>query len=145
MKLNNFFKNNIKDIIIIILIAISISIFLHLLSCSECDSTSNELNNIDIEIEKFLKNLYFIKNNVESFQSPTIQDTKDSELVKVLQENYIIENVDNIKKLLNVDIQINELNQRVSRIIDKINEKYESTINKKIFVNTNGEISIIDL
>lgn len=146
MNLNIFFKNNIKDIIIILLITVCICIFIHLLNCSECDNNPKKyLDNIDKEIEKFLKNLYFVKNNVESFQNPTIQDRQNARLIGALQENYIIENVDNIKKLLNVDIKINDLNQRVSRILDRINSKYESTIKKKIFINTNGDISLIDV
>ena len=146
MNLNIFFKNNIKDIIIILLITVCICIFIHLLNCSECDTnTKKKLDNIDKEIEKFLKNLYFVKNNIESFQNPTIQDRQNAKIISALQENYIIENVDNIKKLLNVDIKINDLNERVSRILDKINSKHESTINKKIFINTNGDISLIDV
>jgi uncharacterized membrane protein len=146
MNLNNFFKNNIKDIIIILLITVCICIFIHLLNCSDCDTnTKKKLDNIDKEIEKFLKNLYFVKNNIESFQNPTLQDRQNAKIISALQENYIIENVDNIKKLLNVDIKINDLNERVSRILDRINSKYESTINKKIFINTNGDISIIDV
>lgn len=155
ININNFFKNNYKDIIIIILIAISISIFLHLLNCSECDNNL-KIDNVDREIEEFLENLYFVKNNIENFQNtrgsasgststPSLEDRQNAKLISSLQENYIIENVDNIKKLLNVDIKINNLNERVSRILDKLNKKYESSVNKKIFVNTNGEISLIDI
>lgn len=144
---NNFFKNNYKDIIIIILIAISISIFLHLLNCSSCDGTKpkNIIKNIDAELEEFLENLYFAKNNIENFQMPTYQDMKDAKLVSALQENYIIENVDNIKKLLNVDTKIGDLKSRVSRIINKINDKYETTTKQKIFINTNGEVSLLNV
>ena len=105
-----------KDLFIFILIGVSLSIFIHLIKCNECNEVS------------------------ESFDNNIINANK----IKKLQQNFVIDYLDNIKKLIFTDRNIKDMKYRIERINDKIRDKYESETNRKILINTNGEITYLD-
>ena len=105
-----------KDLFIFILIGVSLSIFIHLIKCSECNKVS------------------------ESFNSNIVNANK----IKKLQQNFVIDYLDNLKKLIFTDKNIKDMKYRIGRINDKIKDKYESETNRKILINTNGEITYLD-
>jgi len=108
-----------KDLFIFILIGVSLSIFIHLIKCNEC----NECNEVS-----------------ESFNNNIVNANK----IKKLQQNFVIDYLDNIKKLIFTDRNIKDMKHRIGRINNKIKDKYESETNRKILINTNGEITFLD-
>ena len=106
---------NYKDLFIFILIGICLSIFIHLIKCNECNNISESFNNDIINANK----------------------------IKKLQQSFILDYLDNVKKLIFTNKNIDDMKQRIKRINNKIKDKYESETNKKILINTNGEITFL--
>lgn len=105
-----------KDLFIFILIGVSLSIFIHLIKCNECNKVSESFNNNIVNANK----------------------------IKKIQQNFVIDYLDNIKKLQFTNKNIKDMKYRIERINDKIRDKYESETNRKILINTNGEITYLD-
>lgn len=76
----------------------------------------------------------------ESFNSNIVNANK----IKKLQQNFVLDYLDNIKKLIFTDRNIKDMQFRAERLNNKIKDKYESETNRKILINTNGEITYLD-
>ena len=105
---------NYKDLIIIILIGVCLSIFIHLIKCSNC---TTENFNIDYEHARDIKGL---------------------------QQDFMKKYLNNVKKLLSTNNKIDDMKHRMKRIYEKLQDKYESETQRKILINTNGEITFLD-
>lgn len=144
-------KYSIKNVILYFLIAILISIFIHLLSCGSNENIDNdtEISNsiassINNNINSFNNKLVNVSSKLMAKNKEGFKNIEDDVLTKTILDTYKKyqdNNVVNFRNVKGLDFEIKNMQNRIKRILNTLNNQYKTHYGKSVLINTNGVIT----